>query len=86
MQDFLIRYAQIIYPLLLAWSFVWKGLSLWKAARKNSKIWFLLILVLNTMGLLEILYFFVLSKVDFSKLEDKFKKIIETVKSKFVKK
>lgn len=48
-------------PLML-WTVIWKGLALWKAARKEDKIWFAALLVLNTLGIAEILYFFVFSK------------------------
>jgi len=47
--------------LLLAsvlWVLPWKGLSMWRAARKGSKIWFIVLLAVNTFGLLEIIYFF----------------------------
>ncbi len=48
--------------LLLIWSIFWKGLALWKSARENDKVWFIVLLILNTAGLLEILYIFVFSK------------------------
>lgn len=48
--------------LLVIWSLVWKGLALWKAAREGSKPWFLVLLVINTVGILEILYLYVFSK------------------------
>ncbi|RJQ13790.1 hypothetical protein C4553_02720 [Candidatus Parcubacteria bacterium] len=47
---------------LLIWSLVWKGLALWKAARSGSKEWFVALLVINTVGILEILYLYVFSK------------------------
>jgi len=47
--------------LLLAWSVVWKGLALWKAARRNEKGWFIALLVINILGLLEMLYIFVIT-------------------------
>lgn len=53
--------------IILVWSFVWKGLALWKSARKNSPIWFLVILLINTFGILEILYLFLFSRI---KLEE----------------
>lgn len=46
----------------MVWTIVWKGLALWKAAGKKDKIWFAVLLVLNTLGLVEILYYFFLSK------------------------
>ena len=48
--------------LLVVWSLVWKGLALWKAAHEESKGWFIAMLVLNTAGILEILYIFVFAK------------------------
>jgi len=45
-----------IVILLLIWSFVWKGIALWKAGRNRQPIWFLAMFILNTVGVLEILY------------------------------
>lgn len=50
-----------IFPLIV-WSIFWKGWALWTAAKKDSKPWFIVLLVLNTVGILEILYIFVFSK------------------------
>ncbi len=44
------------------WSLPWKGIALWKAANQNQKWWFVALLVINTVGLLEILYIFIFSK------------------------
>ena len=38
------------------WSFIWKGLALWRAAKNSQKYWFMALLVVNTMGILEIIY------------------------------
>ncbi|MCL5006710.1 MAG: DUF5652 family protein [Patescibacteria group bacterium] len=55
-----------ISPLALAvvvlWTLPWKGWALWKAARKNSLAWFIALLVINTVGILEILYIFIFSE------------------------
>lgn len=48
---------------VLIWSLVWKGLALWKAAGKKHKIWFIIILIVNTVGILEILYIYLFSKI-----------------------
>jgi len=55
--------ALIIISIIGIWSLIWKGLALWKSARKNSLIWFIALLVVNTVGILEILYIFVFSKI-----------------------
>lgn len=51
------------FPLVL-WSIAWKGWALWVAARKGSKPWYIALLVINTAGILEILYIYVFSKND----------------------
>ena len=47
--------------ILLVWSVLWKAIALWKAARRKHAAWFIVLLVVNTMGLLEILYIFLFS-------------------------
>ena len=47
---------------LTTWSLVWKGIALWKAARNNDKRWFIVFLLVNTVGILELLYIYVFSK------------------------
>jgi methionyl-tRNA synthetase len=59
---------------ILAWTAVWKILALWKSARNNSPVWFILLILINTVGILEILYIFVFSKMKFPKLKIKAKK------------
>jgi len=60
-----------VFIFLSLWALTWKGLALWKAAKNNSKIWFVILLVLNTVGIVEILYYFFLYKVDFEKYTKK---------------
>ena len=47
---------------LLVWSLIWKGMALWKAAKKNDRNWFIALLLINTAGILDILYIYVFSK------------------------
>ena len=42
--------------LLVTWSLVWKGIALWKCGRKNQLAWFIVLLILNTAGILPIIY------------------------------
>lgn len=55
-------------PLLLVWSIFWKGLALWHSARRNKPWWFVAFLLINTAGILEIIYLFLVEKVKFDKL------------------
>lgn len=47
---------------LLIWTLVWTGWALWLAARRRELIWFIVLLVLNTAGILEIIYIFFIAK------------------------
>lgn len=42
--------------ILSVWSIIWKGFALWHAARLGHKRWFVVLLIVNTVGILEILY------------------------------
>ena len=47
---------------LLVWSIAWKGLALWRASKNDQRNWFIAILVINTIGILEIVYLFGFAK------------------------
>lgn len=51
-----------VFILMIIWSLVWKGWALWRAAKNDSKPWFVVLLIVNTLGILEILYIFVFGK------------------------
>jgi len=48
--------------LVLVWSVAWKGVALWNASKHNQRNWFIAVLVLNTLGILEIIYLFRFAK------------------------
>ncbi|GEM_PF-590597 len=47
-----------IMPIFIIWGLFWKGFALWRAAQNKQGWWFLILLVINTMGILEIVYLF----------------------------
>ena len=53
---------QSLFFAFLLWTLAWKGWALWRAAGRNERWWFIALLVINTLGLLEILYLFVFSR------------------------
>lgn len=55
--------AIIILAVISIWALIWKGLALWKSAQKKSVVWFIVLLIINTLGILEILYIFIFSKM-----------------------
>lgn len=44
--------------ILIAWSLVWKAIALWHAARNDQRSWYIAMIVINTAGILEIIYMF----------------------------
>jgi len=44
------------------WHVSWDGMALWRSAQNKDKKWFIAILLLNTLGILEILYLYHFSK------------------------
>ncbi len=48
-----------LIPLLVvvaAWTVIIKGYALWHAARNSQKGWFIALLIVNTLGILEVVY------------------------------
>ena len=61
----------LLIPIII-WEFIWKGIGMWKSARNNQLGWFVAILILNTLGILPIVYiYFFQKKIDGVKAEQK---------------
>ena len=52
----------IVILLLVVWSLAWKGVALWRAAGNKQLVWYICMLIFNTLGILEIIYIFGFSK------------------------
>lgn len=46
----------VLFVLLVVLDVVLKALSLWKSARKNQVVWFVCLLIFNTLGILPAIY------------------------------
>jgi len=66
MEQFLAQNQWVVW-LVILWTLPWKGVALWKAALRSHKCWFIVLLVVNSLAILEILYIFVFSKRKISK-------------------
>jgi methionyl-tRNA synthetase len=53
---------KLVLAILVIWSLIWKGVALWKAARNSHTAWYVIMLIVNTAGILEIIYIFGFSK------------------------
>lgn len=58
------------FLLTAIWVLPWKGYALWLAARNKQKWWFVALLVINTLAILEIIYIFFFSKPGLKKEEN----------------
>jgi Family of unknown function (DUF5652) len=62
----------LVLLVLYFWSILWKGIALWRAANLKQRNWFIGVLLLNTMGILEIAYLFFFAKKKLTLKELKF--------------
>jgi len=60
-EQFIIQNPWFLY-LAILWALPWKGVALWRASRNSHKKWFIALLVINTLAILEIVYIFFFSK------------------------
>lgn len=51
-----------ILILIMLWVLPWKGYSMWLAARRKDKKWFVLLLIINSLAILDIIYIFFVAK------------------------
>ncbi len=58
-----------VVVLLSIWGVIWKGIGLWHAGVDRNLLWFVLMFVLNTLGILEIVYIFAISRPRRARLE-----------------
>lgn len=65
-------YAAALFLCVTIWSLVWKGIALWKASKNNQKYWFIALLLINTVGILEITYLKFFQKMRGQKEKDVF--------------
>lgn len=72
----------VLMYLFIAWVLIWKGFALWRSAQKKQQYWFIAMLILNTAGILEILYLFIFSKMKKGWFTSKEKKNNHTTEEK----
>lgn len=48
--------------ILALWSIPWKGWALWLAAKNTHTWWFIALLVINTIAILDIIYIFAVGR------------------------
>jgi hypothetical protein len=51
-----------VFIIVMIWSAIWKGIALWKAGRNGQLAWFVVLFIVNTVGILEIIYILAFQK------------------------
>jgi hypothetical protein len=46
----------VVLMIWAIWELSWKGMALWKAGRDNQRGWFIALLLINSVGILPIIY------------------------------
>ncbi|MEF3691839.1 MAG: DUF5652 family protein [Candidatus Moraniibacteriota bacterium] len=41
---------------LIIWDLAWRGVALWKSSKNNQLVWFIFLLIFNTVGILPLIY------------------------------
>ncbi len=49
--------------ILALWSLVWSAMALWHSARRGHNIWFIVFLLVHTLGILEFIYLMFVAKI-----------------------
>lgn len=52
----------LFIALAIVWTLVWKGFALWRSAELRQKYRFIAILLINTLGILEIIYLYCVAR------------------------
>ncbi len=57
-----IQHTPWLFTLIVIWSIAWKAIATWHAARNSQLGWFIALFIINTVGVLEIIYLAFFSK------------------------
>ncbi|HUV56956.1 MAG TPA: DUF5652 family protein [Dehalococcoidales bacterium] len=52
----------LVTSLVVVWSMAWKGVALWRAGRNAHLGWFIALFIINSLGILPIIYIFAFSR------------------------
>lgn len=57
-EQFIAQNVGLFIVLVSLWTLPWKGYALWLSARNEQKWWFVALLLVNSLAILEIIYIF----------------------------
>lgn len=47
---------KVLIAIMVLWDLAWRGIALWRASHRNQSGWFIVLLVVNSVGMLPIIY------------------------------
>ena len=74
--------SNLLFVLVMVfWILPWKGYALWTAVKNNDKGWFIVLLIINTLGILEMVYLFGFAKKNLSDIKKAAQSILGSKKA-----
>ena len=70
----------IIILVLAIWTIPWKIYAVWLAAKRGQKIWFVVLLLINTVSVLEIIYIFKVAKKSWEEVKEDFRNAFKSLR------
>ena len=70
----------LLILIIALWTIPWKIYAVWLAVRHNHKKWFVALLLLNTVAILEIFYIFKIAKKSWAEVKEDFRKALSSFK------
>ncbi len=70
----------LLVLIIILWTVPWKIYAVWAAVQANHKKWFVALLFLNTVGILEIVYIFKILKKSTEEVKSDFKQALNSFK------
>ncbi|MEX2029205.1 MAG: DUF5652 family protein [Candidatus Paceibacterota bacterium] len=73
-------FINILFVVITIWTIIWKAYAVWLAVKHSHKKWFLALIILNTVGLLEIFYVFKIAKKSWTQVKQDFRHAWRSIK------
>lgn len=67
----------VLITIFTIWTIMWKGYSVWTAVKHGHKGWFIALLLLNTIGILDMIYIFKVVKKDVKTVKKDFNRALD---------
>lgn len=72
--------ANILIVVMILWTIPWKIYAVWTAVKNDHKKWFVALVLLNTLSILEIIYIFHIAKKNWSEVKEDCKSVWLSIK------